>query len=78
MCECMSVDNWMKAEVLLFFGFNRLSFCSITRRVWRGVQRPPEAAEQEGDLRGHQDAERGLHGQTEEGLPRRGVNHGTV
>lgn len=52
--------------------------CVFSRGVWRGVQRPPEDARQEGDLRGHQDAEGRLHRQAEEGLPVRGQHHGPV
>ena len=50
----------------------------VCRRVWGGVQRPAACAGEEGDLRGHQESEGGLHWQTEEGLPVRGLHHGTV
>lgn len=50
----------------------------LFRGVRWGLQRPPEDARQERDLRGHQDAEGRLHWQAEKGLPVWGQHHGPV
>ena len=42
------------------------------------MQRPPEAAGQERDLRGHQDPQVGLYREAAPGLSERGLHHGPV